>query len=132
LTNLLADCNFPAASQVFSLQVRILFLVNAAATLGLIMFVGPLTALLGPQYSRLGPALIICALLIGLAVPGSVGVLLLSSVGKQQRAVWVGLAQIALYILLFSILWRRFNLIGAILADGVSLLAANASLFLAG
>jgi O-antigen/teichoic acid export membrane protein len=132
LTNLIADCNFSAASQVFSLQVRILFLVNAAATLGLIMFVGPLTALLGPQYSRLGPALIICALLIGLAVPGSVGVLLLSSVGKQQRAVWVGLAQIALYILLFSILWRKFNLIGAILAEGVSLVAANASLFLAG
>jgi len=132
LTNLIADHDFRAAAQVFSLQMRILFLVNAAATLGLILFAGPVTALLGSQYSRLAPALILCALSIGLAVPGSVGVLLLSSVGKQQRAVWVGLAQIALYILLFSSLWRKFNFLGAIVADGVSLLAANAALFLAG
>ncbi len=132
LTNLIAARNFPAAAQAFSLQMRILFIVNAAVTFGMILFAFPLTALLGPQYSRLAPALILCALLIGLAVPGSVGALLLSSVGKQQRAVWLGLAQIALYVSLFSMLWRKFNLIGAILAYGLALLASNASLFLAG
>ena len=132
LTNLMADHNFPAAAQVFALQVRILFLVNAAITIGLILFAGPLTTLLGSQYAQLGPALILCALFVGLAAPGAVGALLLSSVAKQQRAVWLGLAQIALYVLLFSMLWRRFSLLGAVTAYGLALLAANASLFLAG
>src|SRR5439155_14435439 len=53
--------------------------------------------------------------------PGAVGATLLSSVGKQQRSVWVGLLQIGLFVLLFVNLWPRWGLLGAVLANGISM-----------
>src|SRR5260370_5380991 len=64
-------------------------------------------------------------LLVGMAAPGAVGATLLSSVGKQQRAVWVGLLQLGLYGILFAALWSKWLLWGAVVAYGVAVLAAN-------
>jgi O-antigen/teichoic acid export membrane protein len=130
LTNLVATGNYKAASQVFSVQMRIVFLVTAASTCGLVLLASPLTALFGPKYSSLSGPVAIMALLVGLASPGVVGGTLLSSVGKQQRAVWVTLGQLTLYGVLFWFLWPRFELLGAVLAYGFSQLIANTALLI--
>ncbi len=125
LTNLVAVRNFSAASEVFSMHMRILFLVNTATTCGLVLLAGPITALLGQKYSDLSFPVSLMALLVGLASPGSVGGPVLSSVGKQQRNVWIGLGQIALHIGLFLLLWPRYQLLGAVLAYGLALVVSN-------
>jgi O-antigen/teichoic acid export membrane protein len=57
----------------------------------------------------------------GITLPGSVGATLLTSAGKQQKTVWVGLLQIGLMVLLFFTLWPRYRLLGVTLAYGISL-----------
>lgn len=125
LTNLIASRNFTAASEVFSMHMRILFLVNTATTCGLVLLAKPISSVLGPKYSNLSSLLSLLALLIGLASPGSVGGPVLSSVGKQQRNVWIGLGQIGLHVGLFLVLWPRFQLLGAVLAYGTALVISN-------
>lgn len=50
---------------------------------------------------------------------------MLTSLGKQQRSVWVGLCQLGLMIILFFTLWGKYQLLGAVLAIGVSTMASN-------
>ncbi len=128
LTNLLARRNLLAASQVLSLNLRILFLVYIAATCGLMFLAGPITGVLGARYVSLRVPFLLMALFLGLSAPGAVGGILLSSVGKQQRAVWIGLGQIGLFTILFLSLWPRWQLLGAVLATGISLLLSNLAL----
>jgi ribosomal protein S18 acetylase RimI-like enzyme len=125
LTNLLARRNLLAASQVLSLNLRILFLIYMAATCGLMFLAGPITGVLGARYVSLRVPFLLMALFFGLAAPGAVGGILLSSVGKQQRAVWIALGQVGLFTTLFLSLWPRWQLLGAVLATGISLLLAN-------
>ncbi|MGH9740038.1 MAG: lipopolysaccharide biosynthesis protein [Candidatus Acidiferrales bacterium] len=125
LTNTLADGNKAGAAAVFHTHMRILFLVSAASTCGLILLAHPITSLLGPQYAGLAPLIVLVALLIGLCTPGGMGGTLLSSIGKQQRIVYVSLAQIAMYLFLFAWLWPRYRLAGAVLAYGISWVAGN-------
>jgi O-antigen/teichoic acid export membrane protein len=132
LTNLIAARNIEAASQIFFVHMRILLFVNASTTLGFILLAEPLTMVLGPKYAHLGSLIALAALLVGLAAPGSVGGVLLSSVARQQRAVWIGLGQVAMYAVLFLLLWRRFNLLGTVLAYGLALLAANLLMLVVG
>jgi O-antigen/teichoic acid export membrane protein/ribosomal protein S18 acetylase RimI-like enzyme len=128
LTNLLASRNLTAASELFSTNLRILFAVNLAATCALMFVVGPITALLGPQYSSLRTTFVLMIMWVGLSAPGGIGGTLLTSAGKQQRAVWVGLGQLGLYTALFLSLWPRWQLLGAVAACGVSLLLSNIGL----
>ncbi len=125
LTNMLATRNLTAASDVFHTHMRILFLVNTASTLGLILLAGPVTALLGAKYTSLSTLVVLLALLVGLSAPSGVGGTLLSSVGKQQRAVWTTLGQVGLYASLFLLLWPRWNLLGAAVAYGVAWVVGN-------
>jgi len=120
LTNMVAMGNLPGASDVLKVHARIIFLVNTATTCGLILLAGPLVALLGPKYTSLVPLVILLSLLVGLAAPGNLAGTMLSSVGKQQRAVWLSLGQVGLYVLLFLSLWSRWHLLGAVLAYGIS------------
>jgi O-antigen/teichoic acid export membrane protein len=130
LTNLIASGNLKAASEVSTIHTRIVFLANTAATCGLILLALPLTALLGPRYSDLSALMVLMILLVGSSSPGLLAVALLSSVGKQQRAVWLGLGQIALDLGLFLLLWPRYGLLGAVLAYGAAVLLSNVTMWM--
>jgi O-antigen/teichoic acid export membrane protein len=120
LTNLLALHNFRAASEVFSIYMRISFLVNTAITCGLMLLAGMIVRIFGPRYSSLEVPITVAVLLTGLASPGAVGGTLLSSVGKQQRGVFVGTGQIIFYCLLFFLMWSHLRLLGAVIASGAA------------
>ena len=128
LTNVLASRDRTAASQIMSVNLRVLFLANAATTCGLMFLAGPITSLLGPRYASVSELFVLMVLFLGLSEPINLGATLLSSVGKQQRAVWVRLGQIGLYVFLFFSLWPRGQLLGAIIANGVAMLLSNAVL----
>jgi O-antigen/teichoic acid export membrane protein len=123
LTNMVAADNLLGASEVLRMHTRILLLVSAATTYGLILLAHPLVLLLGSKYVSLVSLVILLSLLVGLTAPTNFAGALLSSVGKQQRAVWVSVGQVTLYVLLFLMLWPRLHLIGAVLAYGISLLS---------
>ena len=125
LTNTLADGNKAGAAAVFHTHMRILFLVSAASTCGLVLLAYPISSLLGPNYTGLAPLIILVALFIGICTPGGMGGTLLSSIGKQQRIVYVAVAQLAFYLLLFAFLWPRYRLAGAVLAYGIAWMAGN-------
>jgi O-antigen/teichoic acid export membrane protein len=132
LTNMVAARNFTAASNVFGTHMRILFLVSTATTLGLILFAGPVTALLGQKYAGLAPLVALVSLIIGLSSPGGLAGPVLTSIGKQQQAVWVGVVDVVLYISLFIVLWAKWQLLGAIVAYGIEcVITAVAGLILA-
>jgi O-antigen/teichoic acid export membrane protein len=128
LTNLLASRNYTAASQVYSMNLRTLFLVTMVGASGLIFMVGPIIMLLGSKYTTLSSLFVVGVLLYGLAAPGAIGGTLLTSLGKQHRSALVGLIQLALFVSLFYALWPRYQLLGAILAMGLSM--AISSFFL--
>ncbi len=128
LTNLIADRKHSAASQVLSMNLRILFLINTAATCGLMLLAGAITALLGSQFSSSRPLIILTVLLVGLSSPGAVGGTLLTCVGKQGRAFWIDLGQLGLYVVLFFSLWSRWRLLGAVLAFGIAVLLGHTAL----
>ena len=130
LTNMMAEHDLAAASDVFSMHMRILLLVNTATTCGLILFARPATALLGQKYIGLTPTVAVLALFVGLSTPGGVGGTVLSSIGKQQRAVWIAVGQTALYLGLFAGLWPRFQLLGAVMAYGIAWVISNLALLI--
>jgi O-antigen/teichoic acid export membrane protein len=125
LTNVIAARNMAGASAVFKTHMRILFLANTASTCGLILLARPITALLGPKYSGLAPLVVLLALFVGLSSPCAIAGALLSSIGKQQRAVGVAVGQIVLYVVLFLFLWPRWQLTGAVVAYGVAWVVSN-------
>jgi len=132
LTNVLASGNDRAGSQVFSMNLRLLFLVNLAGICVLALFIDPILALFGPHYTSLRSMFILMLLFGGLAGPGSIGGILLSSVGKQQRAFWVYLGQLVVFLALFFGLWPKWHLSGVVLATGLSSMASSiAVLFVA-
>jgi O-antigen/teichoic acid export membrane protein len=128
LTNLLGQRNLDAASQVLRLNFRILFIADITVTSGIMLLIGWIALLWGPQYASLRMLFLLLVLLVGLSAPGAVGSTLLSSVGKQQRTVWVALGQLALFTALFLSLWARWHLLGAVLATGISTFVAYISL----
>jgi len=127
LTNVLS-VGPDAAGAVFKMYWRLLLLINAVAGCGLILFVGPLSWLLGPGYSALRPVLILILLLMTLASPAWIGGFLLAGVGRQSRSAWIGLGQLGLYLALFIFSWPRWRLAGAVVSYGAALLASNLAL----
>lgn len=125
LTNLLASRNYAGASQVYSMNLRTLFLVTMVGTSGLIFMVNPIIMLLGSNYASLGSLFVVGVLLYGLSAPGAIGGTLLSSLGKQHRSVFVGVIQLALFLSLFYALWPRYQLLGVVLATGLSMAISN-------
>lgn len=119
MTNVLATGDRKAASDVFSTTLRILFAVNAATVFGLIFFMNSVIALLGSAYAQLRVPCILMVALLGIAAPGASGGTLLTSVGRQQRSVWVVLAKIVVFVALFPPLWHRWHLLGAVIACGL-------------
>ncbi|HEY6270842.1 MAG TPA: polysaccharide biosynthesis C-terminal domain-containing protein [Terriglobales bacterium] len=125
LTNVLAVRDTAAASQIMSVNLRLLFLANAATTFGLMFLAGPITALLGARYASVSKLFVVMVLFMGLSEAINVAGTLLTSLGKQQRSVWVRLGQLAIYGPLFYILWTRWQLLGAVIASGVAMLVSN-------
>lgn len=124
LTNVLAVRNYRAASQIFAVNLRILFAVNMMLMCGLIFFIHPIALLMGHEYVSISKLFVVMILFFGLASPGSIGGTALTSAGLQQRAVWVNLGQIAVFSTLFLILWPKWHLAGAIVAQGIAILAS--------
>ena len=131
LTNALASGGRTAASEVFTMYWRLLLIVDTALGCGLILFVGPISRLLGPEYVARQPLLVLATLLVVLACPGWIGASLLPSAGEQHRSIWIGLGQLALFLALFAAWWPAWRLTGAVLAYGLSLLASHSGLLLA-
>jgi O-antigen/teichoic acid export membrane protein len=125
LTNLLASRNYTAASQVYSMNLRTLFLVTMIGASGLIFTVNPIIMLLGSKYSSLSSLFVVGVLLYGLAAPGAIGGTLLTGVGKQHRSALVGMIQLGLFLSLFYALWPRRQLLGVVLAMGLSMVISN-------
>jgi O-antigen/teichoic acid export membrane protein len=121
LTNVLAVKNYAGATDVFAMHMRILLLINAAGTFAFMFLARPLLHIYGVQYLPLANLVVILAILLGVSGPCRVGGILLSSVGKQQRAVWISLGQLVLYVTLFSLLWPRWQLAGGVWAYGLSM-----------
>jgi O-antigen/teichoic acid export membrane protein len=131
LTNAWASGGPAAASEVFTMYWRLLLIVNTALGGGLILFVGPISRLMGPEYVARQPLMVLATLLVVLACPGWIGSSLLSSAGEQHRSIWIGLGQLALFVALFAAWWPAWRLAGAVLAYGTSLLASHSALLLA-
>lgn len=132
LAHSLAAGDNAAVASVFNFHKRILFLINATTSLGVMCFASLAIAILGPKYVDLREMLIVAALFTGLSVPLTVGGTLLSCVGRQQQAVWVGLIQSALFASLFVACWHHWALWGTIGAYGISLLIGNTMLMILG
>jgi O-antigen/teichoic acid export membrane protein len=131
ITNALASGGRTAASEVFTMYWRLLLIANTAIGCVLVLFVGPISRLLGPEYVARQPLLVLATLLVVLACPGWIGGSLLSGAGEQHRSIWIGLGQLALFLALFAAWWPRWRLAGAVLAYGTSLLASHSALLLA-
>ncbi len=121
LTNVLAENNYAGATDVFVMHMRILLLVNAAGTFAFVFLARPLLHIYGTQYLPLANLVVVLAILLGVSGPCRIGGILLTSVGKQQRAVWISLGQSVLYVSLFFLLWPRFGLAGGVWAYGLSM-----------
>ncbi len=121
LTNTIAARNYAGAAQVFTLHVRILFLVVTAASCAVMVLAVPATTILGPTYASLGGPVIFMSLCFGLASSGAVGGTVLSSIGRQQLAVWTSVLNVCLFVGLFLAMWPRWNLVGAVVAYGMAL-----------
>ena len=121
LTNTIAARNHAGAAQVFMMHVRILFLVITAAACAVMVLSVPATAALGPKYESLAGLIIFMALCFGIASPGVIGGTALASVGRQQLVVWTNIFNLLLFVGLFLVLWRRWNLAGAVVAYGTAL-----------
>ena len=130
LTNMVAARNMAAAADVFTTHMRILFLVTAAATCGLVLLARPLTELLGARYEGLAPLIIVLAFFVGFSTPAGMAGILLSAIGKQQRAVWVVICQLGVYVAAFTLLWRKWELLGAVMAYGISWVVGNFALLI--
>ena len=130
LTNFVAAQDLEGAREIFNLHMRVIFVVSAAITCGLVLFARQLIAILGPKYSSLTAPVVVMVLLVGLASPGAAGGALLSSVGKQQKAVWISVTQAIVFVSLLSALWPKFHLVGAALAYGAAMLIANVLLLI--
>ncbi len=130
LTNLFAADNRQGAGEAFRAHMRLLLLVVAAGTCGLIFLAAPLVAIFGPLYKGLALPVLLLTALVGLASPGSSGGTLLSAVGKPHEGAWVSLFQISLNAGLFLLLWPHFRLLGAVLGLGLSQLAGSILVFL--
>lgn len=129
LTNLLAAGNRQAAAEVFRAHMRLLLLVVAVVTCGLVFLVTPLLAIFGPAYAGLRSSVLVLATLVGLASPAEAAGSLLSSIGKPHRAGWAILCQLGVFVALFFVLWPPLRLLGAALALGASFLVGKALLF---
>lgn len=125
LTNTLALRNYAGAAQVFTVHMRILFLVSTAMSCAVMVLAVPATAVMGAKYASLGGLIVFMTAAFGIAIPGAFGGTLLASVGRQQLAVWTRILNLLLFIFLFALLWRRWNLAGAVVAYGVALIISN-------
>lgn len=130
LTNLLAVDNRQGASEVFRAHMRLLLLVVAVGTCGLIFLASPLLAIFGPAYRAFVLPVLTLSALVGLTTPGSAAGTLLPAIGRPQRQTWVSVLQAGLNVALFFALWPRFHLFGAVLALGISRLIGGVLVFL--
>ncbi|MFZ0420460.1 MAG: hypothetical protein WAM04_20320 [Candidatus Sulfotelmatobacter sp.] len=125
LTNTISTGNVDAVSQVVTVNLRLLFLFNLAGMGAMMSLTDPILHFLGHDYGDLRSPFILLVLFIGLAAPGAIGGTLLSAVSKLQHVFWVYVAQLISFVTLFAILWQRWHILGAILANGVSVLGAS-------
>jgi len=118
LTNLLAAGQTRGAAEVFAANLRMLFAVHLTVVCAGMFLMEPLIALMGAQYSSERALFKLLILLFAMSGPGGMGGTLLTAVGKQQLSVWLGVFQLVLFISAFTLLWPKYQLLGAVLAIG--------------
>ena len=122
LTNTIATRNHIGARQLLTMHARILFLVVTATSCTIMVLAVPATAVLGPNYTlTCRPYRFGGAVLWYQRSQEESEATVLASIARQQFAVWVNVLNLGLFIGLFFILWPRWNLAGAVVADGVAL-----------
>ena len=125
LTNTVAARNYAGAAQVFAVHMRILFIVVTAMSCTVMVLAVPACTVMGANYGSLAGLMIFMAAAFGIASPGAFGGTLLASIGRQQLAAWVRILNLVLFVGLFLLMWRRWNLTGAVVAYGVALVISN-------
>jgi O-antigen/teichoic acid export membrane protein len=128
LTNTVSARNHAGAAQVFTMHMRILFLIITAMSCAVMVSAFTATAVMGAKYASLGGLIIFMTAAYGIASPGAFGGTVLASIGRQQLAVWTQVFHLCLFVCLFFPLWWRWNLTGAVVAYGVAVAGSNAIL----
>jgi O-antigen/teichoic acid export membrane protein len=128
LTNTIAVRNHSGAAQIFTMHMRILFMVMTATSCAVMVLAVPATVVMGSKYSSLGGLIIFMAAAYGISTPGICGGTVLASIGRQRLGIWALLINLVLFVCLFASLWWRFSLTGAVIAYGVALVISNAIL----
>lgn len=128
LTNMVAARNDAGAAQVFMMHMRILFLISVAGSCAVMLLAHPAVYILGEKYAGIEKLIVVAVLLRGVEMPGPYGGTLLASVGRQRLAVWIGAFQVLLFAALFFAFWPRWALTGAVMANGLSLIACGSAM----
>jgi O-antigen/teichoic acid export membrane protein len=128
LTNMLAVRNTAGAAQVFTMHMRILFLVATAMSCAIMVLAGAATSVMGAKYHSVQGLIILMAMVQGIANPGIVGGTLLASIRRQRLVVWSCVLHVTLLTGLFFVLWPHWGLNGAVMAFAVAVMASCGSM----
>lgn len=128
LTNMLAARNTAGAAQVFTMHMRILFLVATAMSCAIMVLAVAATSVMGTKYHSVQGLIILMAMVQGIANPGICGGTLLVSVGRQRLLTWSSVLHGVLLTGLFFILWPYWGLTGAVIAYAAALMVSCASM----
>ena len=132
LTNMIAAQNERAAAQVFTMHMRILFLVTVAMACGIMVLAVDVAWIMGPQYAAVVRLIIAATLFQGISVPGTYGGTLLSSVGRQRSGVITSAIKAAGFCAMFLVTWSRWHLAAAVCANGLAGILCNVTLMTVG
>src|SRR5487761_280668 len=120
VTNLVACREWAGVADTLTTYLRVLSWAGFGIASAMLLLAQPLVSILGPQYEGLGQLLIVMATFAGLGVLGVYLSRLLTSFGLQYHSLWISGMQIGLFVPLFFLLWKPFNLIGAALAIAIA------------
>lgn len=128
LTNMVASRNSPGAGQVFTLHMRILFLVTVAAGSAILLLAAPAAEIMGPKYQSVQDLIVLMTLFQSIAGPGLYGGAILSSISRQRLTALTGVVNAAIFAGLFFATWHKWNLTGAVIGGGFALIVSNCAL----
>ena len=128
LSNMVATRNDTGAAQVFTMHMRILFLITTTVGSAIMLLGAPITDILGSQYHSIREPIVLMTMFLGISAPGIQGGTILACIGRQLRGVWAGGLHLVLFTGLFFALWKPWGLTGAVCAYGVANLVGKASL----
>ena len=128
LTNMAAARNAAGAAQVFTMHMRILFLVATATSCAIMVLAVAVTSVMGAKYHSVQGPIILMTMVQGIANPGIAGGTLLASIGRQRLATWSCVLHVVLLTGLFFVLWPHWRLTGAVIASAAAVTVSCGSM----